>query len=88
MSKLLEQVRTVIRLRHYSLRTEQSYVNWIKHYIIFSHKRHPAELGASEVTAFLSYLAVSRKVSASTQNQPLALPIIIRALVVERSGQR
>ncbi len=72
MSKLLEQVRTVIRLRHYSLRTEQSYVNWIKQYIVFSHKRHPAELGAAEVTTFLSYLAVSRKVSASTQNQELA----------------
>ncbi len=72
MPKLLEQIRTVIRLRHYSLRTEQSYVNWIKRYIIFSNKRHPAELGAAEVTAFLSYLAVGRKVSASTQNQALA----------------
>jgi len=72
MPKLLEQVRTVIRLRHYSLRTEQTYVSWIKQYILFSNKRHPAVLGAAEVTKFLSYLAVSRKVSASTQNQALA----------------
>jgi integron integrase len=72
MPKLLDQVRIVIRLRHYSLRTEQSYVSWIKQFILFSDKRHPAELGAAEVTKFLSYLAISRKVSASTQNQALA----------------
>ena len=72
MSKLLDQVRTTIRLRHYSLRTEECYVNWIKQYIVFSHKQHPADLGAAEVTAFLSYLAVHRKVAASTQNQALA----------------
>ncbi len=84
MPKLLEQVRNVIRLRHYSLRTEQSYVNWIKRYIIFSHKRHPAELGAAEVTAFLSYLAVSRKVSASTQNQALAAILFLYRHVLKQ----
>lgn len=72
MPKLLEQVRNVMRTRHYSLRTEQTYINWIKRYIIFNSKRHPAELGAPEVTAFLSDLAVNRKVAASTQNQALA----------------
>ena len=84
MPKLLEQVRTIIRLRHYSLRTEQSYVNWIKRYIIFSHKRHPAELGAAEVTAFLSDLAVSRKVSASTQNQALAAILFLYRHVLKQ----
>ncbi len=72
MPKLLDQVRTVIRTRHYSLRTEQTYINWIKQYIFFNQKRHPSELGAAEVSAFLSHLAVTRGVAASTQNQALA----------------
>ena len=72
MPKLLEQVRTVIRTRHYSLRTEQTYIQWIKQYIVFNSKRHPSDLGAAEVSAFLSYLAVNRKVAGSTQNQALA----------------
>lgn len=84
MPKLLEQVRTVIRLLHYSLRTEQSYVNWIRQYIIFNHKRHPAELGAVEVTAFLSDLAVSRNVSASTQNQALAAILFLYRHVLKQ----
>jgi integron integrase len=72
MSELLDRVRTLIRTRHYSYRTEQSYIHWIKRYILFHNKRHPAEMGAAEVTQFLSNLAVSQKVSASTQNQALA----------------
>jgi integron integrase len=72
MSELLNQVRTLIRTRHYSYRTEQTYIHWIKQFILFHNKRHPAEMGAEEVTKFLSYLAVSRKVAASTQNQALA----------------
>jgi integrase len=72
MSELLDRVRTLIRTRHYSYRTEQSYIHWIKRYILFHNKRHPAEMGAAEVTQFLSHLAVSQKVSASTQNQALA----------------
>ena len=70
MPKLLELVRNVMRTRHYSLRTEQTYIDWIKRYIIFNSKRHPAELGAPEVTAFLSDLAVNRKVAAATQIRP------------------
>src|SRR5258705_10106654 len=66
MPKLLDQVREVICTRHYSLRTENAYVNWIKQYIFFNSKRHPAELGGAEVSAFLSHLAVNRKVAAST----------------------
>jgi integron integrase len=67
--RLLDQVRAKIRVKHYSLRTEQAYVDWIKRFILFNGKRHPAELGAGEVEAFLTYLASVREVSASTQNQ-------------------
>ena len=65
----LELCRQKIRLKHYSLRTEQAYLDWIKRFILFHGKRHPAELGAPEVEAFLTHLAVDRGVSASTQNQ-------------------
>jgi integron integrase len=67
--KLLEQVAARMRVKHYSLRTEKSYVDWIKRYIWHHGKRHPKDLGAAEVEAFLSHLAVTRNVSASTQNQ-------------------
>ena len=67
--KLLDQVRGKIRLKHYSLRTEQTYVDWIKRFILFHGKRHPKEMGAAEVEAFLTHLAVAGKVAASTQNQ-------------------
>ena len=67
--RLLDQVRAKIRVKHYSLRTEQAYVDWIKRFILFNGKRHPAELGAGEVEAFLTYLASVREVAASTQNQ-------------------
>ena len=69
--KLLDQVRDKIRLKHYSIRTEQTYVDWIKRFVLFHHKRHPAEMGAAEVEAFLTHLAVEGKVAASTQNQAI-----------------
>src|SRR5215213_3353686 len=72
MSQLLEQVRDAVRTRHYSIRTEEAYLRWIREYILFFDKRHPAELGAKEVSAFLSHLAVGRNVAASTQNQALS----------------
>jgi integron integrase len=72
MSKLLDDVRTVARLRHFSLRTEESYTSWIRRYIIFHHKRHPNEMGADEIHAFLADLAVNRLVSASTQTVALS----------------
>jgi integron integrase len=72
MSQLLNQVRDLIRLRHYSLRTEEAYSRWIKEYILFHHKRHPGQMGEHEVSEFLSYLAVQRRVAASTQNQALS----------------
>lgn len=70
--KLLDQVRNAIRARHYSLRTEQAYVHWIKRFIHFCELRHPRTLGASDVSRFLTDLAVRRRVAASTQNQALA----------------
>lgn len=69
--RLLDQVRGVIRLKHYSIRTEQSYLGWIKRYILFHKKRHPREMGGEEVTQFLTDLAVQGNVTASTQNQAL-----------------
>ena len=71
MSKLLDQVRAVLRTHHYSYRTEKTYIEWILQYIRFHGIKHPAEMGAAEVEAFLSHLAVERTVSASTQNQAL-----------------
>jgi integron integrase len=70
--RLLDQVRQRLRLKHYSIRTEQAYVAWIRRFILFHHKRHPAELGAAEVTQFLSHLASERQVAAATQNQALS----------------
>ncbi len=67
--KLLEQVVAKMRIKHYSLRTEKTYVDWIKRFIWHHGKRHPKEMGAAEVEAFLTYLAIERNVSASTQNQ-------------------
>ncbi len=72
MSQLLEQVRDAVRTRHYSIRTEEAYLRWIREYILFFDKRHPEELGAKEISAFLSHLAVRRNVAASTQNQALS----------------
>ena len=67
--KLLDQVRGKIRLKHYSIRTEQAYLDWIKRFILHFDKKHPKNLGADEVEQFLTYLAVEGKVAASTQNQ-------------------
>jgi integron integrase len=70
--KLLDQVRDKIRVKHYSIRTETQYLQWIKRFILFHGKRHPKDMGAAEVEAFLSHLAVEGNVSASTQNQALS----------------
>ncbi len=67
--KLLDIVREKIRLKHYSLSTERTYVYWIKYYILFHNKRHPKEMGKVEIEQFLTYLAVEKKVSPTTQNQ-------------------
>ncbi len=70
--RLMDQVRDALRVRHYSYRTEQAYIGWIRRYIIFHGKRHPALLGAEEVRQFLTWLARDRNVSAATQSQALA----------------
>ena len=81
-SKLLQQLRNAIRVRNYSLRTEQAYVAWAKRFILFHGTRHPAELGDAEIVAFLTHLAVNRSVSASTQNQALnALAFMYRHVI-------
>ena len=82
--KLLDQVRTAVRLRHYSLRTEEAYVGWIKRFIFFHGKRHPVEMGEQEISHFLSALATERHVSASTQNQALcALLFLYRHVLAQ-----
>jgi integron integrase len=70
--RLLDRVRAAVRARHYSQRTEQAYVAWIRRYILFHGKRHPSEMGARELTEYLSALAVEGNVAASTQNQALS----------------
>lgn len=70
--RLLDQLRDRIRLKHYSLRTEQAYLQWVKRYILFHGKRHPADLGKEEIESFLTSLAVDRNVAASTQTQALS----------------
>jgi integron integrase len=70
--RLLDQVRNAIRRRHYSYRTEETYIHWIKRFIYFHDKRHPREMAASEVTGFLNYLAKERNVASATQNQALS----------------
>ncbi len=80
--RLLDQVRQQIRVRHYSLRTEQAYVGWIRRFILANGKRHPQELGAAEVGDFLTRLATVRHVSASTQNQALSALLFLYRVVL------
>jgi len=82
--RLLDQVHGVIRRLHYSRRTEEAYAHWIKRFIYWSGKRHPATLGESEVTAFLSHLATERDVAAATQNQALAALLFLYKQVLGR----
>jgi len=79
-TELVESIRDVIRIKHYSIRTEQAYVDWIKRYILFNNKRHPKEMGSREIEAFLTYLAVEQNVAASTQN-PSTEPAEVRLSV-------
>jgi hypothetical protein len=74
--RLLDQVREAVRTRHYSPRTEETYVGWIKRFIFFHNKRHPAEMGEQEIARFLSNRATESHVSASTQNQALNAPAV------------
>jgi site-specific recombinase XerD len=82
--KLLDQVRDIIRIKHYSYRTEETYIYWIRRYILFHDKRHPKEMGKSEIEAFLSHLAVQENVAASTQNQALSALLFLYRFVLEQ----
>lgn len=82
--KLLDRVRHAIRIRHYSRRTEEAYVGWIRRFIRFHHTRHPSEMGEREVTTFLTSLAIARRVSASTQNQALSAILFLYEHVLNR----
>jgi integrase len=80
--KLLHVVRLTLRRRHYSYRTEQSYLHWIRRFVRFQNRRHPRDMGAAEVTAFLNHLAAERRVASATQNQALsALLFLYRAVL-------
>ncbi len=82
--KLLDQLREAMRARHYSPRTEQSYVHWVKRFIFFHNVRHPDELAEPEINAFLTHLAIKEKVSASTQNQALSGLLFLYRHVIGR----
>ena len=86
--KLLDRVRAKVRLLHYSHRTEEAYVHWIKRYILFHNKQHPMQMGEAEIEAFLSHLAVKERVAASTQNQALAALLFLYQKVLERPLNR
>ena len=82
--KLLDRVRWLLRSKHYSIRTEQAYVDWIRRFILFHGKRHPDEMGEKEISDFLSHLAVERHVSASTQNQAFSALLFLYQQVLDR----
>jgi len=82
--RLLDRVHDALRVGHYAIRTEEAYVHWIRRFIFFHGKRHPARMGKREVTAFLTHLAVVRHVSASTQNQALSALLFLYRHVLER----
>jgi integron integrase len=81
---LLDRVRWHLRVKHYSLRTEHAYIDWIRRFILFHHKRHPDEMGEKEIAAFLTSLAVEKQVAASTQNQALSALLFLYQQVLDR----
>ena len=83
-SPFLEQIRNIMRTKHYSIQTEKTYLSWIKRFILFNKKRHPKDLGEQEVTDFLTYLAVKRHVTSSTQNLALCAIVFMYKHVLER----
>jgi integron integrase len=86
--KLLDRVRDAIRTKHYSIRTEEAYVNWIKRFILFHDKRHPQEMEAAEIEEFLTHLAVDKNVAASTQNQALSAILFLYQEVLHKDLDR
>ena len=86
--RLLDQVRQACRVRHYSIRTEQAYVDWTRRFILFHHKRHPLEMSAVEINQFLTPLAVEGHVAASTQNQAFSALLFLYQKVLETDPGR
>ena len=82
--KLLDQVRDALRVKHYAYRTEESYVQWIRRFILFHNKQHPKDMGEAEVEAFLTHLAVDGNVASSTQNQALSALIFLYRYVLKQ----
>lgn len=82
--KLLDRVRDTLRVKHYAYRTEESYIQWIRRFILFHNKRHPLEMGEAEVEAFLTHLAVEGNLAASTQNQALSALLFLYRHVLDR----
>ncbi len=81
--KILDQVRQACRLRHMSIRTEKSYLNWIKRYILFHNKKHPEKMGEKEIRAYLTYLAIDKNVAPSTQNQAMSALVFLYRYVLD-----
>ncbi len=81
--KLLDRVRWQLRARHYSIRTEEAYIHWVRRFILFHHKRHPDEMGEKEISDFLSHLVVEKNVSASTQNQAFSALLFLYQEVLD-----
>ena len=82
--RLMDRLRAAIRVRHYSLRTEEAYRQWVRRFIFFHGTKHPTSMGEPEVSAFLSHLAVDRNVAASTQNQALSAILFLYTHVLGR----
>jgi Phage integrase, N-terminal SAM-like domain len=86
-TKLLDQMREVLRLKHMSFRTEEAYISWVRRFILFHDKRHPKDMGAEEIRAFLIHLAVQDKVAASTQNGALNALVFLYRHVLKQPFQ-
>ena len=86
-SALLEHVRQICRVKHFSLKTERAYLTWIKRFIIFNNKRHPKEMKEIEISEYLTFLADKANVSASTQNQALSAILFLPVNASPRSDE-
>jgi site-specific recombinase XerD len=85
--KLLDQLRETLRVKHYSLRTEEAYADWTRCFILFHNKRHPQEMGPAEIEAFLTHLAVDRNLAASSQNQALSALLFLYREILHKDVQ-
>jgi len=82
--RLLDQLRDALRVKHYSYRTEQTYIDWVRRFILFHHKRHPQDMGEPEIAAFVTHLAVQERVTANTQTQALSAILFLYRHLLQR----